>query len=763
MRLVDRDIFWNENGIKICRVGESVDFLGLQYSTLEMECPLIINDNCVINAGRIGAFTKICSNTKIYNTDKIGRFTMIGKNCIIGCSSMLQHLSQSSYFAEHSEWLEFEVKAGENATEDCITNRLITGKIIIGNDVYIGNDVIILPGVEIGDGAFISDHSVVADDVAPYYIMSGNPAQKVGKRFDKNTIDFLLDKAWWERDIDTIWKFYNSKTIEQINSEKIKTGLITTLISIDYAKDRIVRHDKEREVVLFSGGGIARKVRGGISKCVVYNAFSKNLSGNGWLLPSWSYDSVHIVGDDLNVEADLHKIRRDIHKKYPHYGESNCGIEFDSKLLKDISGTHKLIAYKGEKIVYEKEIVIDVIDYGTISFRNNIDFRRIVHGLRIATLCDDAEGKYRKFIEGNVEVSEYSDNIIICAEQWEDKYYEIRREGKNAIPLWFFAIWKDYAIDYHELKTVSAVIVQPIEKMLKIVKEVLNKDFVMTYGNCQIGSINAIMQTSDIILDKYTIISVPPIQDLKEEREIGLPKELLENIDVLIYQIIKTDNKFSRLLSSEEILKNVSSNATRIIIPNVYWKGYHIQVCGNKYNPELLNFRGGAFPYGDANIQKLWDKYSTEEIVNMLSAENYYTADEVEKAVEETTKELMKREKACDVVISDYIVKNYKTTYLFYSVNHPTNIVLGELVRRIFLHIGISVNDLDVNNAVSNDAREIHIYPSVRKALGLRFDKEKFTWLKFYRQESISFEEYVRDYIDFCKPEWKKKNEIVEE
>lgn len=54
--------------------------------------------------------------------------------------------------------------------------------VIIGADVWIGAHVIILPGVKIGDGAVVAAGAVVTKDVAPYAIVGGIPAKKIGER-----------------------------------------------------------------------------------------------------------------------------------------------------------------------------------------------------------------------------------------------------------------------------------------------------------------------------------------------------------------------------------------------------------------------------------------------------------------------------------------------------------------------------------------------------------------------------------------------------
>jgi acetyltransferase-like isoleucine patch superfamily enzyme len=71
------------------------------------------------------------------------------------------------------------------------------GDVTIGNDVWIGYNVTILSGVTIGDGAAIGTGSVVAKDVPPYAIVSGNPVRIVRYRFNEETIQKLLQIRWW--------------------------------------------------------------------------------------------------------------------------------------------------------------------------------------------------------------------------------------------------------------------------------------------------------------------------------------------------------------------------------------------------------------------------------------------------------------------------------------------------------------------------------------------------------------------------------------
>jgi acetyltransferase-like isoleucine patch superfamily enzyme len=57
-----------------------------------------------------------------------------------------------------------------------------TAPIRIGRDVWVAAGACILAGVTIGDGAVVAAGAVVKDDVAPYTIVAGLPAHRIGER-----------------------------------------------------------------------------------------------------------------------------------------------------------------------------------------------------------------------------------------------------------------------------------------------------------------------------------------------------------------------------------------------------------------------------------------------------------------------------------------------------------------------------------------------------------------------------------------------------
>ena len=67
--------------------------------------------------------------------------------------------------------------------------------VVIADNVWIGGRAVVFPGVTIGEGSIVSACAVVTADVAPYSIVAGNPARRVGtlQPPDGQTSHVILD------------------------------------------------------------------------------------------------------------------------------------------------------------------------------------------------------------------------------------------------------------------------------------------------------------------------------------------------------------------------------------------------------------------------------------------------------------------------------------------------------------------------------------------------------------------------------------------
>lgn len=140
------------------------------------------NYNMEIGIGTYGCFKQ--NNLK--NVEKVGNYCSIASGF-----EFLSRNHPKHYASTHPMF--FNTKLGfikETPIE--------FSNLRIGHDVWIGKNVLVTNKCKsIGNGAIIGAGSVVTKDVQPYTIVAGNPAHPIGKRYEENYIEELLEKSKW--------------------------------------------------------------------------------------------------------------------------------------------------------------------------------------------------------------------------------------------------------------------------------------------------------------------------------------------------------------------------------------------------------------------------------------------------------------------------------------------------------------------------------------------------------------------------------------
>ncbi len=160
-----------------------------------------IGNNVMLANVSVGYSTYIGNDSNVSNA-RIGSYT-----CIAGLETACgRHPVHEENIAVHPAFYSAAGQYGYTFVSETsfdeikYTDRESGYTVTIGNDVWIGRDVMITDGVTIGDGAVIGARSLVTSDVEPYAIYAGNPAKKIGSRFDDETIAKLLEFKWWDKD-----------------------------------------------------------------------------------------------------------------------------------------------------------------------------------------------------------------------------------------------------------------------------------------------------------------------------------------------------------------------------------------------------------------------------------------------------------------------------------------------------------------------------------------------------------------------------------
>jgi phosphonate metabolism protein (transferase hexapeptide repeat family) len=175
----------------------------------------LIHPDCTLTDCETGAYTEVGRGSILNNVvlgdysycargcdianATIGKFVNIAANVRIGPTDHPMDRASLHHFLYRSDLYWHDA-----APHDAFFAARAARRVTIGHDVWIGHGAIIRPEVTIGHGAIVGAGAVVTRDVAPYTIVVEVPAEKLRRRFPKQTARRLMDLAWWDWDHDRL-------------------------------------------------------------------------------------------------------------------------------------------------------------------------------------------------------------------------------------------------------------------------------------------------------------------------------------------------------------------------------------------------------------------------------------------------------------------------------------------------------------------------------------------------------------------------------
>ena len=197
-------------------------------------------------------------------------------------------------------------------------------------------------------------------------------------------------------------------------------------------------------------------------------------------------------------------------------------------------------------------------------------------------------------------------------------------------------------------------------------------------GNCQNFDIANILRICT--KNKYLVKSFNHNSLSKNSKEVN---DALSSSDYVITQSLS--DSFGDF--STKSLKSRFHDKC-VVIPNLFFRGYHPELTyagreGLRAQSPLGDYHhigivaGHQLNIAPSNLKKL------------LRSNEFYTKTGLATVFLQSLNELRSRELNCDVTISDFIENNFRSRALFYTVNHPTILLLAELVERILVYIGL--------------------------------------------------------------------------
>ncbi len=350
------------------------------------------------------------------------------------------------------------------------------------------------------------------------------------------------------------------------------------------------------------------------------------------------------------------------------------------------------------------------------------------------------------FMEGELDVRQYrpedieeNDYIVVCGPlAFRTLELQLRDDG--------YEMYEDFV----ESKIAGAIY--------------SGKKIALFYGQCILRDIYECAIQVEGFNTEYESIFTQTVkgQTIVINRLVYYLKELC---DLYIHTPKVLDRDSAYVVNEEELPEDCLKVSIGNLLAPIYWPQINIdQMTYNEwytfaYNSRrTLDYYHTMYRREDLNINRMISEgYATREIVNCLSAEDYYTEEEVKNNLRFTLKSLKIAERGIDIKITDLIKEKYKSEMLYQNFLHPNKDIIWYYVRGIIEKIGISsdeVIELERNsNKHIHEGGDVPIYPSVVKHLNLEFCDENYKYdvLTGRGIECMTFREYIEHYIEYTK------------
>ena len=246
---------------------------------------------------------------------------------------------------------------------------------------------------------------------------------------------------------------------------------------------------------------------------------------------------------------------------------------------------------------------------------------------------------------------------------------------------------------------------------------------------------------------------------------LDLPLEI-KNADIFIYQNYSNNSdKYNIKNILDTKLKN---SCIKICFPTLHSCGLlfcydHNEPINNKLT-KTKDKPFGEFYFGISNVINEIDKYQCNENKNNYSTE-YILQQIIEKTnqpdfINETQIIYYKKrtfeflENKCltsDIPEIYYFIKNtFSKTRLWHNPNHPTGILLNEMVKLIFLKLNLHYYENEENYIVLDNMLSdwvMPIFPCVKKYHSLEFDTTSCSC--WYNKKITDIPSYIEEYLYF--------------
>ncbi|WP_146132055.1 WcbI family polysaccharide biosynthesis putative acetyltransferase [Pleurocapsa sp. CCALA 161] len=210
------------------------------------------------------------------------------------------------------------------------------------------------------------------------------------------------------------------------------------------------------------------------------------------------------------------------------------------------------------------------------------------------------------------------------------------------------------------------------------------------YGNCQARILPRVLNSSKIFKSTFEYVDIKAVHMIRTEEIDYYIDQVLPHLDLFIFQPVSEKYNNNERYSTNFLLSKLKSDAISISFPSCYFNGYTPEIKHTKLIRDGVN--KDEFDYHDKNMMKYFLSEANPQPQDFILNDKFYSEEFSLQAVEESLKELERREssifgseKQIDIKVSKFIRDNYQKERLFHTVNHPS--------KPLFIYLGKAILD----------------------------------------------------------------------
>ncbi|SDT93722.1 Methyltransferase domain-containing protein [Pseudomonas pohangensis] len=283
-------------------------------------------------------------------------------------------------------------------------------------------------------------------------------------------------------------------------------------------------------------------------------------------------------------------------------------------------------------------------------------------------------------------------------------------------------------------------------------------ELIILYGNCQTTFLASQLAATDSSPNGRTYACVLNHQIPGQMRVLPTAEQLGR----CILYLEQYDSE-EHLPVRDMLRQAIPMDCPRLIFPTFMMFCLWPFDCVETRMQQEPDFVWGRYPYGDAiGLEVAASGLQSERATRVYMQLSTERMPDLQQRLQCDIERIRRHDKACDVIIGDYVLDNFRRKHVFWTTGHVSSEAIGVLGKRLYqaalpilggeLSAGLARIEAELATFPGMGSVQVPIHPLVAQALELEYCSPgfRFNWYN----NLWSFEEYLPRYLAYDR-NWK--------